>query len=301
MLLDLLMRNLVTLFMIPLFSFKLWSRRAFKDAETKFFWITVLSCLILVAEDILEGIASMDRSLRLWRILLSALGYNFRTTAAVGLLLVVVPPEKRQFRLWIPNLLLIPICLSAFFTDIAFGFDENYVFYRGPLNYVAFAVPIIYLLLILWNVIRNFSEKNGKEKYIPPTCALFCLAATAADATVGGSHLIEAIMISSIFFYIVLYSHDNRRDTLTGLLNRRAFYDDCINYQSSVTAVASLDMNGLKELNDDHGHLAGDQALISIGKCISDAVGRNIQAYRVGGDEFILLAFSGNAEKSPMR
>ena len=126
---------------------------------------------------------------------------------------------------------------------------------------------------------------------------MFCLAATAADATVGGSHLIEAIMISSIFFYIVLYSHDNRRDTLTGLLNRRAFYDDCINYQSSVTAVASLDMNGLKELNDDHGHLAGDQALISIGKCISDAVGRNIQAYRVGGDEFILLAFSGNAEK----
>ena len=151
MLLNLLLRNLETIFMIPLFSFKLWSRRSFKDAETKFFWITVISCLILAAEDILEGIASMDPSLRFWRILLSAIGYIFRSAAAVGLLLVVVPPEKRQFRLWIPNLLLIPICLSAFFTDIAFGFDENYVFYRGPLNYVAFAVPIIYLLLICGN------------------------------------------------------------------------------------------------------------------------------------------------------
>ena len=36
------------------------------------------------------------------------------------------------------------------------------------------------------------------------------------------------------------------RDTLTGLQNRQAFYDDCAMYDNAIGAVASLDMNGLK-------------------------------------------------------
>ena len=62
------------------------------------------------------------------------------------------------------------------------------------------------------------------EKYITPVCAASCVAAALADAFVGGTRLNEAIMISGIFYYIFLYSNDSRKDALTGLLNRRAFY-----------------------------------------------------------------------------
>ena len=284
-------RHLVTLFLILIFSLKLGGKKSFRDVETKYFWVTVFSCLILVLEDSLESVLSEYPAFRFWRTLLSIIGYTFRTTAAVGLLLVLVPPEKRRFWVWIPNLLLLLLCSTAFFTDICFGFDETYAFYRGPLGGAVFIVPMIYMLLILWNVVRLFSEKNGPERFILPVCAVFCLLTPIADVFGGGTRINEAIMMSSIFFYIVLYSRDNRHDKLTGLLNRQAFYDDCARYGNSIGAVASFDMNGLKELNDTQGHHAGDEALIKIGKCFMIAEDRHTEAYRVGGDEFVLLFF----------
>lgn len=291
MLEDLFFRHLVTLFLILLFSIKLWSRKSFRDMDTRYLWLTIISCLILVFEDSLEAMASQDPSLRFVRTLLSVIGYTFRSVAAVGLLLVITPCNKRKFVLWIPCLINMLICNTAFFTDIAFGFDKDYHFYRGPLGIVAFIVPIIYLLLILWNTFKHIADRSGAEKYIVLVSVIFCLAASAADVLGGGIRTNEAIMISSVFFYIFLYSHDNRRDPLTGLLNRQAFYDDCAIFEKTIGAVSSIDMNGLKELNDTKGHQEGDKALITIGQCIKDATDRDSRAYRIGGDEFVVLFF----------
>ena len=213
------------------------------------------------------------------------------------MLLVIVPRVKRSIILWIPSLITLIVCSTAFFTDIAFGFDANYDFYRGPLGYVAFIVPIFYLLLILWITFKRLTERKGKEKYIIPIGAVFCLSASLADTLHGGIRLNEAILISSIFFYIFLYSHDNRRDPLTGLLNRQAFYDDCVIYNKSIGAVASLDMNGLKRLNDTLGHHAGDAALAIIGECMAAITNHNTLAYRIGGDEFAILFFHENEKE----
>ena len=101
-------------------------------------------------------------------------------------------------------------------------------------------------------------------------------------------------MFTSVIFYLVLYSNDNRRDSITGLLNRQAFYDDCNYYIRSIEAVASLDMNGLKELNDSQGHQAGDEALVKIGKCMLKTTDARTLAYRVGGDEFMMLFLHDN-------
>lgn len=284
-------RNYVTIFMILLFSIKLWNRKSFRDSETKYFWVVVISCLVLVFEDMFETVAAQSPSLLYWRILCTIIGYTFRSTAALGLLLVVIPERHRKMFLWIPSLITLLFSSTGFFFDIVFGYDENYAHYRGPFGYIVFIIPLLYLLLLLWFTFRNITERKGWEKYIVWLGALFCLGATALDATVGGNHLNEAIMISSIFFYIILYSHDNRRDALTGLLNRKAFYDDCIVFANSIYAVTSLDMNGLKGLNDTKGHEAGDKALVKIGECITSSIDKNAHSYRIGGDEFILLFF----------
>lgn len=294
MLIDLLFRHLVTLFLILLFSMKLRDQKSAQDADLKSFWMTVFSCLLLVLEDILETISQTNPSLRFWRTLLSVLGYTFRSSAALGLLLVVIPRKKRTFALYIPCLLTLLVSSTAFFSDIAFGYNADYNFYRGPLGYVAFIVPICYLVLILWITLKRFAEVKGFQKFIIPGCAVFCLAASFVDALYGGIRLNEAIMISSIFFYIILRAHDNRRDALTGLLNRQAFYDDCAGFGGRIEAAASIDMNGLKTMNDSLGHHAGDEALVSIAACIQAAANRNILAYRIGGDEFVILFFRAN-------
>ena len=289
-------QNLVTLFLILLFSIKLLTKKSFRNTDNRYFWLTTVSCFLLIIEDILEAMAAEDPSLRFWRILLSVLGYTLRSTAALGLLLVILPQNKRHFGFWIPSLITLLTCSTAFFTDAAFGFDEEYAFYRGPLGYVAFIVPLFYIAMIVILSFKYYSEKSGIEKYIPSVCVLFIIGATVKGVIGGGVTLNEAIMISSVFLYIMLYSHDNRLDTLTGLLNRQAFYDDCAALNKSIGAVASLDMNGLKTLNDSQGHQAGDEALKKIGERLREITGSKVSAYRIGGDEFAVLYFHNDEE-----
>lgn len=58
----------------------------------------------------------------------------------------------------------------------------------------------------------------------------------------------------------------------------------------SPLSVAYLDMNGLKQVNDTYGHDVGDIALRMYMQAISSAVGDRAQAYRLGGDEVLLIA-----------
>lgn len=85
-------------------------------------------------------------------------------------------------------------------------------------------------------------------------------------------------------------------DTLTGLPNRRAFEllirveeARCKRYGSSA-AVVSIDLDGLKTTNDTLGHAAGDQLIIEAAHALDKAKRSSDVAFRVGGDEFALLA-----------
>lgn len=298
MLTELLHRHLVTLFMILLFGIILWPRKTFRNTETRYFWLTLIVCFLLVVEDIVESMAAQDPSLRYLRITMSVLGYTLRSLAALSLLLVVIPRKQRTFVLWIPTLLTFLLCSTAFFSGIVFGYhEENYEFFRGSLGHSVFVAPILYLLLILVVTFSRFVERKSVEKNIVIVGGLFCLMSSYMDAVYGGVRLTEAFMISSIFFYFFLYSHDNRRDPLTGLLNRQAFYDDCSTFDRRIGAVMSLDLNGLKQLNDSSGHHAGDKALTLIGRSLLEVMDQTALAYRIGGDEFLILFFHRDEQK----
>ena len=85
------------------------------------------------------------------------------------------------------------------------------------------------------------------------------------------------------------------RDTLTPLFNRRYFINELIkrkallNRHSVQTALLFVDVDGLKAINDEHGHTAGDFALIEIAQRLSDNVRSSDIVARIGGDEFALL------------
>jgi diguanylate cyclase (GGDEF)-like protein len=83
-----------------------------------------------------------------------------------------------------------------------------------------------------------------------------------------------------------------KHDVLTKLKNR-SFYIDEINRLERkgpfpVTAIA-VDVNGLKTINDQLGHAAGDALLRRAGEVLGKAVEKPYQAARIGGDEFMVL------------
>lgn len=84
-------------------------------------------------------------------------------------------------------------------------------------------------------------------------------------------------------------------DALTGLLNRRAFFEagnaevDRSRRYGHPLAVAFLDLDNFKRLNDSQGHEAGDRALKAVAKCMVGSLRATDRLARLGGDEFSVL------------
>lgn len=91
------------------------------------------------------------------------------------------------------------------------------------------------------------------------------------------------------------------RDTLTGLLNRRTFEsafakrlrngsglsgDDPL---SRGTWLLTIDVDRFKSINDNYGHLFGDEVLLLVGRILCESFRSSETIYRFGGEEFVVL------------
>jgi two-component system cell cycle response regulator len=90
-------------------------------------------------------------------------------------------------------------------------------------------------------------------------------------------------------------------DALTGLANRRRLMADLEAVAARATvdaphALMMFDLDGFKHYNDWHGHPAGDALLRSLGGRLDAAVGPGARAYRLGGDEFCVIAEGGELD-----
>jgi diguanylate cyclase (GGDEF)-like protein len=89
-------------------------------------------------------------------------------------------------------------------------------------------------------------------------------------------------------------------DELTGLYNRRAYEDDIAERNDIASeenfVFISMDVNGLKKVNDNRGHIAGDELLVGAANCMKKCFGSYGKIYRMGGDEFAAILFINEAE-----
>ncbi len=80
-------------------------------------------------------------------------------------------------------------------------------------------------------------------------------------------------------------------DSLTGLKNRSSLYGDCTQRIESGEpfTLVFMDLNRFKEVNDRHGHLAGDEYLSCFAERIRELAASDGTVYRLSGDEFVCL------------
>ena len=92
-----------------------------------------------------------------------------------------------------------------------------------------------------------------------------------------------------------------REDALTGLPNRREFHQQgtqalaLAQRQNLPTTAVFLDLDHFKEVNDLHGHEAGDQVLVTVAEILRSSLRASDVCGRLGGDEFALLLPGMNA------
>ncbi len=96
------------------------------------------------------------------------------------------------------------------------------------------------------------------------------------------------------------------RDPLTAVLNRHAFYSLVGASRDEAKkplggSVAVVDIDNLKPLNDQHGHVAGDAVIRAVAKAIRSVIRAEDLLFRWGGDEFMVILPHVNLEESRWR
>ena len=169
--------------------------------------------------------------------------------------------------------------------------NENFEYTYSGNNYYVYNKPLIcnlkYLILI-----------DADEMFLTLNRAVYC-----------GWVIIAILVLVEI---LVIYDINKRRriaeenleqikqlfqaantDKLTGISNRRA-YEEMLEQITNLGipkdfVYISLDLNGLKTVNDNMGHAKGDELISGAAECISDIFGQQGSVYRIGGDEFAAL------------
>lgn len=121
------------------------------------------------------------------------------------------------------------------------------------------------------------------------------------------AHYDDATLLSSIQFFVT-NSLDRKkqqayleklsyRDMLTGLYNRNRYIERLEAYkqvQDQQIGAIYIDLNGLKKVNDEQGHRAGDELIMRAAGTIAGIFAED--AYRVGGDEFVVILLDVSRE-----
>jgi len=246
--------------------------------------VFVLSILVF-AEFYLVDLG-IDAGLRL---VLMAIRYS--ATPFIVSLIIYMLIKKRRWCVFLPAIAVAAINFLSIFNGIVFSIGDDGVFRRGPLGMLPFISVGLYCAFLLFILIKR-SNKQVLE-IIPISFLALAFAFGLIFPFVYGqaySHIFcITIAIALYVYYVFSILQMTKKDSLTGLMNRQAFYSDIENDQENITALISIDMNGLKDINDRKGHIAGDEALVSVATCFMRALKRKHVCYRTGGDEFVIV------------
>lgn len=101
-----------------------------------------------------------------------------------------------------------------------------------------------------------------------------------------------SIALGLLVIYVFLESTPSDEDYLTKLYNRNSFdtYMQHLIQENTAFGLMVFDLNDFKEINDRHGHEAGDETLISFAKALKQVFSHDGLAFRLGGDEFAVIS-----------
>ena len=164
---------------------------------------------------------------------------------------------------------------------------EEYIC-EEPCGY--YIVPLHYHEACLGYAVITYNDDAVPNLFFQPFISNICSALEEIRSNMKKETLIKELQ------------HLYVSDVMTGLSNRRGFEQKSVSMYETARrkkqpmAIIGIDMDGLKDINDTFGHSFGDLALKAIANAMSAACYNNEFCYRVGGDEFEVLALNYTEE-----
>jgi diguanylate cyclase (GGDEF)-like protein len=116
----------------------------------------------------------------------------------------------------------------------------------------------------------------------------------AVRRTIGAAGTLLGIALRNVQLFTEIREH-GLKDSLTGCFNRahgiETLESELVRARRSETAVSVMmfDIDQFKRINDEHGHLCGDEILASVGQRLRQVLRRSDLRCRYGGDEFMIV------------
>ena len=234
---------------------------------------------------------------RLTRLIL--MGIRYSATPFIIAMVIYTLVKKQRWFIFVPAIILGLINILSVFNGLVFSIGNKDELYRGPLGYLPYIVVGMYSVFLIYILIRR-SNKQIIEM-IPIAFLGFAFGSGLVLPFIYGKDysriFCPTVAIALFVYYVFSILQITKKDPLTGLLNRQAYYADIENNPENITALISVDMNGLKALNDSFGHAVGDEGLVTLALCFKRALKNRHMCYRVGGDEFIIVCRKTSKEE----
>ena len=204
--------------------------------------------------------------------------------------------------------------ILAFFNGWMVVVDAGNHYAHGPLYivYVIFYMLVIFLTgAAFLNYGMAYHRQNRASLY---SVLLLVLAGIGIQEALGGEFrtaYIAMTMGAGLMFihyaefyqmskddYIRQQRSQLMKDALTGVFSRHAYMKALEKYRAMEKlpedlAAFTIDINGLKAVNDSVGHEAGDELIVGAARCIEKVFGHESACFRTGGDEFVVLSRMG--------
>lgn len=206
---------------------------------------------------------------------------------------VIFHQYKRLKKRWFymaPTIVTFIILIINLFYPLYFGVHEgSNSYYSGDYQWIHDIVLFISYVYIIILAIQN-RRKLNKYQYLL-FIAFFFTPMLGTFLSMLNSRLYlswTSIGFGLFVIYIFFESTNGEIDHLTQLFSRSSYENyvkERIDNQASFKLL-SIDIDCFKEINDDYGHIKGDEVLSEFGKCLVDAIYPSKMASRLGGDEF---------------
>jgi len=199
---------------------------------------------------------------------------------------------------------------------VCFGYTPiSWFTYHGMLGSTPFlsVMFVMVITLILYNKVQIIAL----TAYLAMLLALIVSWVCTTGVTMETEQLASLLIAYALTIMLTIYSINTSKhkhsevaeqitdlsmhDDLTGLLNRRAIQQVLQKQESAFAkgaadfAAVMMDVDKFKTINDQYGHDIGDSILKSTAAAIQSNIRTGDRAFRIGGDEFLLLLSQVNA------
>lgn len=292
--------NLIPFLALMFFVILIFINPVFDRRQAKLFLATAFLNALMICAIAVNYIYVSSSADNAWVIRRITSFLNFAVSPVLPLLLYkIFVRRKNSIVVYLPVVLNFIVCFISIFSGIIFSINVENKYARGPLFIIPFLTTIGYLLLIIFKPDKSKLTSRRIERLFlfGIIGALFLMM--FLEIEYGLSFLTwDVSCMGIVMYYLLLNIYQAIVDPLTGAYNRQ-MYNKALDalVKKGQGMIAFVDINNFKEVNDRFGHDVGDRYLIIFAETLNRNFYGFASLYRIGGDEFVLIAKKDNVKK----